>query len=92
MNIRLLAIAIAVATLPFGADAIARSDGQIHRDANGWLKKNNAFTGASCVISKGRHVLTYMSAGVIKITARNFDGIQNLECVATYPSEVFYMR
>ena len=74
-----MAISIAVATLPFGADAIARSDGQIHRDANGWLKRNNAFTGASCVISKERHVRTYMSEGVVKITAMNFDGIQNLE-------------
>ena len=70
----------------------ARSDGQIHRDANGWLKVNDVFTGEKCSIKKGRHVLFYMVDGMLKITALNFNQKQNSECVATYPSAVFYMK
>ena len=69
----------------------ARSDGQIRRDANGWLKVNDTFTGETCTIDKGWHVLFYEVAGIVKITARNVKG-QNTECVATYPSDVFYME
>ena len=80
-------------TLPIlmPAKIFARSDGQIRRDANGWLRVNDAFTGDACSIEKGRHVLFYMVDGIVMITARNFKE-QNTECVATYPSDVFYMN
>lgn len=87
-------LAVSFLTLPIfiPTKIFARSDGQIHRDANGWLKVNDAFTGKRCSIKKGRHVLFYMVDGILQITALNFIRGQNSECVATYPSAVFYME
>jgi len=70
---------------------LARGDGSIHRDAHGWLQINSSFTGDTCHIKKGRHVRFYAVDGMVQITALNFDGNQNAHCVATYPSDVFYM-
>ena len=70
---------------------LARSDGSIRRDARGWLQINNSFTGETCYIKKGWHVLFYEVDGIVQITARNFGGNQNALCIATYPSDVFFM-
>ena len=71
--------------------ALARGDGPIHRDANGWLQINGSFTGDTCVIKKGAHALFYRVDGMIEVSTRSYSGNQFTRCVATYPSEVFYM-